>query len=88
MKTVFHTLYSLLGCGQPCVLVSAVGGGGSVPRKTQAHMLVTESGRLCGTVGGGAIEGKAIELAKELLEKKESHLQKFVLQEKQNKRSQ
>jgi len=53
-----------------------------VPRKMQAHMLVAESGRLCGTVGGGAIEGRAIELAQELLEKKESGLQEFVLREK------
>lgn len=82
MKTVFYNLHHLMCSGQECMLVSAVGGSGSVPRKMQAHMLVMKSGRLCGTVGGGAIEGKAIELAKELLEKKQSGIQKFVLHEK------
>jgi len=82
MKTVFQALQTLISSKQPCMLVSAVGGSGSVPRKMQSHMLVTESGRLCGTVGGGAIEGKAIELAKELLARKECTFQEFVLREK------
>jgi len=79
MKTVFHALRTLTENHQACMLISAVGGSGSVPRKTRAHMLVTESGRLCGTVGGGAVEGKAIELAQRLLEEGQSCTQLFVL---------
>lgn len=63
------------------MLVSAVGGSGSVPRKTCAHMLVTADGRLCGTVGGGAVEGRAIDLAKMLLAEKRSCAETFVLTE-------
>ncbi len=81
MKTVFEALAQLNCEGTACVLVSAVGGSGSVPRKTQAHMLVTSAGRLCGTVGGGAVEGRAIVLAKHLLASGESALEKFVLHE-------
>lgn len=81
MKTVFEALVRLTGEGTECVLVSAVGGSGSVPRKTQAHMLVTSDGRLCGTVGGGAVEGRAIVLAKQLLKSRESALETFVLHE-------
>lgn len=81
MKTVFRMLQGMLSSHQPCVLVSAVGGSGSVPRKTHAHMLADGSGRICGTVGGGAIEGKAIELAKQLMAEKRSCTQQFVLRE-------
>ena len=81
MKTVFEALTRLTGEGQDCVLVSAVGGSGSVPRKVRAHMIVTEAGRLCGTVGGGAVEGRAIVLAKQLLARGESALETFVLHE-------
>ena len=63
------------------MLVSAVGGSGSVPRKTHAHMLVTEHGRLCGTVGGGAVEGKAIQMAQTLLIEKRFCAETFVLRE-------
>ena len=81
MKTVFYTLHDLMSRRQSCVLVSAVGGSGSVPRKICAHMLVTADGRLCGTVGGGAIEGRAIDLAKRLMAEKRSCAETFVLNE-------
>ena len=82
MKRVFEALAAQMRSGNGCVLVSAVGGSGSVPRKTRAHMLVTQNGRLCGTVGGGAVEGRAILLAKELLAGRQSCVQKFELHEK------
>lgn len=67
--------------GQPCVLVSAVGGEGSAPRKVQSHMLVDASGRVCGTVGGGAVEGNSIAHAMELITDRQSDLCTFELHE-------
>lgn len=81
MKRVFEALAAQMRSGNSCVLVSAVGGSGSVPRKTRAHMLVTKQGRLCGTVGGGAVEGRAILLAKELLAGGQSCVREFELHE-------
>lgn len=81
MKRVFEALAAEIRSGNSSVLVSAVGGSGSVPRKTRAHMLVTKQGRLCGTVGGGAVEGRAILLAKELLAGGQSCVRKFELHE-------
>jgi len=81
MKQVFETLEKLMKEHVSCMLVSAVGGRGSVPRKVQAHMLVTHEGRMCGTVGGGAIEGRAIVLAKHLLKYGQSGMETFVLRE-------
>ena len=53
MKAVFQEILAHQKQNLGCMLVSAVGGEGSVPRKAQSHMLVNVSGYVCGTVGGG-----------------------------------
>ena len=79
MIEVFEGIIAHQDRGEGCMLVSAVGGEGSAPRKTQAHMLVNQAGWICGTVGGGAVEGKSIAYAKRLIEKKSSGLKSFEL---------
>ena len=79
MRKVFESLLERMDQG--CVLVSVVGGEGSAPRKTQSHMLVDRNGRVCGTVGGGAVEGRSIDFAQHLLDQKESSLRTFELYE-------
>lgn len=64
---------------EACVWASTIGGEGSAPRKTKAHMLVSAKGRVCGTVGGGSVEGKSIELAVRLLRDQTSCTQRFEL---------
>lgn len=81
MRGVFEALKRSMDENTPCVLVSTVGGSGSAPRKTRAHMLVDHRGRVCGTVGGGAVEGKSIDLALQLLSSGDSCVQTFVLEE-------
>ncbi|MBQ7786499.1 MAG: XdhC family protein [Clostridia bacterium] len=81
MREVFAALLMYMDQGQACVLVSAVGGEGSAPRKTQSHMLVDCSGHVCGTVGGGAVEGNSIAYARSLLDQKVSSLRTFELYE-------
>lgn len=81
MKAVFEKLCERIDRGVPCVLVSAVGGEGSVPRKSQAHMLVDHAGRVCGTVGGGAVEARSIELAVGLTASGASCVERFSLEE-------
>lgn len=81
MKAVFQAILAHQEQSLCCMLVSAVGGEGSAPRKSQSHMLVNESGYVCGTVGGGAVEGNSIVYAKELLARRESGLKTFELYE-------
>lgn len=81
MREVFAALLMHMDQGQDCVLVSAVGGEGSAPRKTQSHMLVDSRGRVCGTVGGGAVEGNSIAYAGSLLDQRASSLKTFELYE-------
>ena len=81
MKDVFDALLAHMNQDEACILVSAVGGEGSAPRKTQSHMLVDSHGRVLGTVGGGAVEGNSIAYAKELLARRESSLKLYELYE-------
>ena len=55
----------LLAClpQQDMVLVTIVERVGSTPRGVGAQMLVGREGRLAGTIGGGAVEGKALQRA-------------------------
>lgn len=79
MKTLFQELNRKLQENQNTVLVSTIASAGSTPRGAGAHMLVDCDGRVCGTVGGGAIEGKCIQIAKRILNDKSHFVQRFSL---------
>lgn len=81
MLEVFKAILDHRARGERCVLVSAVGAQGSAPRKAQSHMLVDRLGRVCGTVGGGAVEGNSIAHAMKLLTQGTSDLKTFELYE-------
>ena len=67
MKTIFETLRRCVEQGEDLMLVSIIGSTGSSPRGKGAQMLVSEAGRLCGTIGGGNVEFLAEKTARELL---------------------
>ena len=64
---------------EDCVLVTIVSADGSTPGRTGAMMIVTRNGRRFGTIGGGAVELKSIQLAQKLLGEKRCHLERFRL---------
>lgn len=68
MKTMFTMIKNQLTAGKPLVLATVVGSTGSTPRGAGARMLVGETGRLWGTIGGGAIEYRCLELAHTVLQ--------------------
>ncbi|GAA5483897.1 xanthine dehydrogenase accessory protein XdhC [Haloferula sargassicola] len=53
--------------GRPMVVVTVTAARGSVPGEVGGKMLVTAEGLPAGTVGGGRIEAKAVELATSML---------------------
>jgi len=67
MKRLFAEILAAQARGEDCALVSIIASKGSVPRGAGSHMLVGTGGRICGTIGGGAVEGRCIERAKALL---------------------
>ncbi|PTQ69918.1 xanthine dehydrogenase accessory protein XdhC [Pseudomonas sp. GV071] len=66
--------------GQPCVLVTIIEELGSTPRNAGSKMVVTAD-RIYETVGGGHLEFKAMELAREMLVSRtqDTRLERFSL---------
>lgn len=83
MKALFSILRDTLHKKEDAVLVTVVASSGSVPRGAGAHMLVMQTGRAAGTIGGGAVEYRCEALAREALRNKESGLELFRLYENQ-----
>ena len=79
MKKLFDALRDVLRRGEDAVLVTIVASSGSAPRGTGARMLVTAAGRVCGTIGGGAVEYKSEQLAAEMLRERRSRQESFRL---------
>ncbi|CAH2603846.1 Xanthine dehydrogenase [Rhodovastum atsumiense] len=67
--------------GRSCALATIVNVVGSIPSYTCAKMLVREDGTIVGTIGGGAAEGRAIAIAREVLETGRPQMISFNLHE-------
>jgi xanthine dehydrogenase accessory factor len=78
MPTFFEEQTNLLEQGTPFVAVTVVDTVGSTPQDRGAKMLVTEAGRVFGTVGGGKIEARAIADAQALLTEDAAPKTRFV----------
>jgi len=76
--TFFEALNELVASGAPFVSVTVVDTMGSVPQDRGSKMLVTQEGRFFGTVGGGKIESKAIDEARQLLAEENQQKTRFV----------
>lgn len=69
----------MLERGEDAVLVTVTGSSGSVPRSAGARMLVGKSGYIGGTVGGGAVERRSIDVALQVLQDRRSRQEHFCL---------
>lgn len=79
MKELFTHLQRSMQAGEDAVLVSILADSGSAPRGLGAHMLVNARGRVCGTIGGGAVEHHAEQLAREALQEGRSLVKDYHL---------
>ena len=79
MIEVFKKLLELIHQNQDSVLVTVIESTGSTPREKGARMLVTSSGRISGTIGGGTIEYLAEELGRICLGEKRSCVKDYNL---------
>ena len=79
MRTMFQTMREYLSRPEPLVLVTVIASSGATPRGAGARMLVGRTGRICGTIGGGAVEYRAIQLAGTVLEEQASVRRDFCL---------
>ena len=79
MNTIFAKMLYELEKDHDLVLVTLIAEAGSAPRGTGSQMLVNLDGRLLGTIGGGAVEYQAEQLALRLLAGKRSCVHDYVL---------
>ena len=75
--TFFEAESELVASGTPFVAVTVVDTVGSTPQDRGAKMLVTEAGRVHGTVGGGKIEARCIDEALKLLRESDAPKTRF-----------
>lgn len=79
MKKLYVEAFKALQNDDDIALVSVIADSGSTPRGIGAKMLVGKDGYVSGTIGGGAVEFKSIQLAMEAVKDKRSFVQKFTL---------
>ncbi|NCB52029.1 MAG: XdhC/CoxI family protein [Clostridia bacterium] len=79
MRNMFKIMTESLRDGEGLVLVTVVASSGATPRGAGARMLVGKNGRLCGTIGGGAVEYRSEHIAADVLIDKQSGEHDFSL---------
>lgn len=79
MRDMFRQIHDRLNAGESLVLVTITAASGATPRGTGARMLVGSEGRICGTIGGGAVEYRSEQVARQVLESGISRDQDFSL---------
>ena len=67
MRNMLKTMNKLLTSGEALVLVTVIASSGATPRGAGARMLVGKQGRVCGTIGGGAVEYRSEQIAAKVL---------------------
>lgn len=70
MRKMFELMKKELEAGEDLVLVTVIASSGATPRGAGARMLVSKKGRLCGTIGGGAVEYRSEHIAAAVLEER------------------
>ena len=83
MKRLFQELLGELEQGRDAVLVTIIASSGSTPRGAGSRMLVRVDGTSLGTIGGGAVEYRATQMAVEAMKEKTSRIQGFTLNRNQ-----
>jgi len=66
MSSIYEAILEAERTGQPAALATVIRARGSVPRHETSKMLVFADGRIVGTVGGGELENRTIEEAKQV----------------------
>lgn len=83
MHKLFLEMKKRLENTEDMVLVTVVASSGSTPRGAGARMLIGREGHISGTVGGGTVEQRSIELGLEALQKRTSAMKRFILEKNQ-----
>jgi xanthine dehydrogenase accessory factor len=78
-ELIYQTILNAKREGRPVALATVVRAQGSVPRHATSKMLVFSDGRTVGTVGGGDLESRTIEISKQALRDGQARLETLSL---------
>ena len=67
MKEILSEIEAWQAEGERVVVATVVGSRRSSPRPIGSSLAVSESGKLCGSVSGGCVEGDVFQQAQEIL---------------------
>ena len=81
MRIVLESVKKEIENGRDCVLATIIAANGSSPRGKGAMMAVGADGLLAGSVGGGKVEGLALQQAANCLKNRASCAKKYVLRQ-------
>jgi len=73
MRALWQKMLELSDAGTPFVVITMVDMRGEAPQEPGAKAIVSEQGLVCGTVGGGKVEARAIEHAIAVLAKRSEY---------------
>ncbi|MCU0514405.1 MAG: XdhC family protein [Anaerolineae bacterium] len=79
LKEVYAALLRVHEEGTPAALATVIETAGSMPRHAGSKMLVLVDGRIVGTVGGGAMEARVIQMALAAVADGQSRVETFAL---------
>ena len=79
MRQMLQVMKARLLAGEDLVMVTVTASSGATPRGAGARMLVGKSGRICGTIGGGAVEYRSEQIALTALPESSSRGHDFTL---------
>lgn len=79
MKNIYLNIPELKPGTLPLVLATIISTQGSTPRKPGSSALFSSNGLICGTIGGGVLEGRVQEIAKTAANTGESNIIHFDL---------
>ena len=74
MELMYNKIIEVIHSGKPAALCIVVSTKGSTPLKAGAKMIVWETGKIFGTVGGGPVEKAVMDNAIEIIRKKAPQL--------------
>lgn len=79
MKNLFNKMAVLEQTHSPFIIVTVVKVSGSAPQKPGAKMIIQQSGAITGTIGGGSIEHKVIEMKNDFFKMEQPEIIHFNL---------
>jgi xanthine/CO dehydrogenase XdhC/CoxF family maturation factor/cation diffusion facilitator CzcD-associated flavoprotein CzcO len=74
LRDVVHAIEQILASGQRAALATVVRVSGSAPQQPGARLLLRADGSTVGTVGGGAMEHRVLEILREVLQSGDAQL--------------